>query len=396
MIKKLRKKLVLYSSISIFILLSIVFFIVNVTNFTMVANDADRLTKEIAQHQGSFDNGLKPQGPNNEASPEMRESARYFTIVFDVDMNPSVVVFKISTNTMKETEAIKMAESLLNYEVGWTDTVYRYRVYKIEDKTYVTVMDFGRELRPSYNVLWISLASLIIGTFVSVLILVFVSKYFVGPLEESDKRQKRFIKDATLALKVPTTIIEESNTMLKEKSDIELNNAIEKQVNKLNVLIDNMNAMNIIQSNNDNSEVFNVDESIRPLVVQYEDLFKEKNIPFELDIDKNLDLKFDKYLFNYMVKEIIDNGYKYSSNSFKLRVVKEESRILIESINDIDLKDGDQSRVFERFYRLDNDKTKEVEGNGLGLSIVNEIIKKQNGRAKAYVKNKEFILKLEI
>ena len=73
-----------------------------------------------------------------------------------------------------------------------------------------------------------------------------------------------------------------------------------------------------------------------------------------------------------------------------------DTRIVIESKNDIDMKDGDQSRVFERFYRIDNDKTKEVEGNGLGLSIVNEIIKKKNGRARAYTKNKDFILKLEI
>lgn len=397
MIKKLRKKLILYSTISIFSLLCIVFLIVNVTNFTMVSNDADRLTNEIARMSGTFDgSNIRGGGPNDNFSPEVKESARYFTIAFDTDLNATVITYKITVNTMKEQNAIEMARGLLNYEVGWVKTTYRYRVYNVEDKTYVTVMDFSRELTPSYNVLWISLASLIVGTIASFAILVFASKYFVAPLEESDKRQKRFIKDATLALKTPTTIIEESNTLLKDGPNLELNDSIDKQISKLNVLIDNMNTMNIIQGDNEESETFNVYESILPIVIHYEDLFKEKSIEFNLELDKELNIKYDKYLFNYMLKEIIDNGYKYSSKYFNLIINKNDTRVVIESKNDIDMKDGDQSRVFERFYRIDNDKTKEVEGNGLGLSIVNEIIKKKNGRARAYTKNKDFILKLEI
>jgi signal transduction histidine kinase len=57
--------------------------------------------------------------------------------------------------------------------------------------------------------------------------------------------------------------------------------------------------------------------------------------------------------------------------------------------------EGPLDRVFDRFYRLDADNMSKYEGNGVGLSIVKEIVDAHRGRAKAKGEGGDFVLKIE-
>jgi hypothetical protein len=405
MIKKLKKKIVIYSSLSIFILLALVFLIVNITNFSLIANNADKITEAIMRKAGKFE-GMpqegsefdRPMGPMGPYSPEMQASSRFFSISFDKDGNANVVEYRLTEQSMSQEEAIELARKLLDKRIGWVNTIYRYRTYKENGIKYVIVLDQDRELTPSFNVLWISLISLILGTLISTLILIKVSSYLIKPVEESDRKQKRFIKDATYALKTPTTIIDEANEMLRSEKNEKLNDTIKLELKKMNDLIDNMNTISILD---DPKKVefssFNVKEEVDQVVSFYLNQYKENNIDFKLDVSSDIEYNFDKSLFRRIIQEVVDNGWKYSLSNTNLKLQKNEDRLTIEMVNDcLDISEGDQSRVFERFYRIDNDKTKKIDGNGMGLAVVYEIVNKYNGRASAKVVNKLFILKIEI
>ena len=404
MINKLRRKFIIYSSLSVFILLFIVFLTVNITNFTMVANDADKVTEMIASSQGSFDEQQPNGGPapggriGGPQSPEMRASTRYFTVSIDKKGDASIVAYHLTEMSMTQDEALKLAKELKNKSTGWVYTIYRYRVYKVGNITYVTVIDQNRELTPTYNVLWISLISLFVGSAISLLILMRVSKYLVKPIVDSDTKQIRFIKDATYALKTPTKIIEESNELLKKAPDPGLNIVIDEQIKKMNALINNMNILTILNNQDKiEKEEYLVSDDINQVVAKYDDLFKQNNLSFKVNLQDNLVISFDKQLFRQMINELLDNGLKYCAKYFNVKIEKEDERLIIETRNDcLGIEDGDQSRVFERFYRLDNEKTKNVDGNGLGLALVYEIVHKYNGRTSAKVNGQEFILKIEI
>ena len=410
MINKLKKKIVIYSSLSIFILLAFVFSFVNIVNFSLVTRNADRITLELSDRQGKFDGGFNPNeggnpdfdrpmdiGPMGPNSPEMRASTRYFTISFDEEMNATVVAFNITEQSMSESDAIELARKLVNKKVGWVYTIYRYRVYKENGIKYVTVIDQDRELTPSYNILWISIISLVFGTLISALILMKVSDFLVKPVEESDRKQKRFIKDATYALKTPSTIIDESNELLRSSSNEELNDVIKTQLKKMNDLIDNMNTISILEDPKKfDFESFKVKDEVNQVINFYSDKYQQNNIKLDINVD-DVEYKFDKSLFRRIIQETIDNGWKYSESYLELKIMNIDDRLTIEAINDsVDIKDGDQARVFERFYRLDNEKTKKIDGNGMGLSVVYEIVHKYNGRVSAKVLNKKFILRIEI
>ena len=63
---KARKKFVWYAEFVVFVLLAILLSVINIVNFTMAAEDADRITKMIASEHGSF---------NTDKTPEQEENA---------------------------------------------------------------------------------------------------------------------------------------------------------------------------------------------------------------------------------------------------------------------------------------------------------------------------------
>ena len=75
-----------------------------------------------------------------------------------------------------------------------------------------------------------------------------------------------------------------------------------------------------------------------------------------------------KFFFN-----LCENGLKYNKQGGSLTVtLKEEDNKVKISVEDtgIGIPEGEQSRVFERFYRVDKSHSKAIGGTGLGLSIV--------------------------
>ena len=145
----------------------------------------------------------------------MNASLRYFTVAFSQNGETvETVAYRISAVT--ESEAQSWASELLKETTGWTKFTYRYRVYGKGGVTYVTVIDQGREMLPSYRILIISAIGeaicLVIGWFV----LLAIGRKIYAPIEEADRKQKNFIRNANKEFRVPLTVIS-GNTELTER-----------------------------------------------------------------------------------------------------------------------------------------------------------------------------------
>ena len=117
---KVRKKFVLYAEIAVFILLTVLLSVINVINFTMVTEDADRITETISHYRVKFfreppeetsntqnNNGehtgiRKAFGVMGVNSPEMNASLRYFTYAFDKDGNAEKIEHRMTAVTEEE------------------------------------------------------------------------------------------------------------------------------------------------------------------------------------------------------------------------------------------------------------------------------------------------------
>ena len=73
-----------------------------------------------------------------------------------------------------------------------------------------------------------------------------------------------------------------------------------------------------------------------------------------------------------LVRNLIDNAIKYNKEAGSIKITLDENYLVIEDTG-IGIPIADQTRIFERFYRVDKAKSKTLGGTGLGLAIVKHV-----------------------
>ena len=98
----------------------------------------------------------------------------------------------------------------------------------------------------------------------------------------------------------------------------------------------------------------------------------KKSVSVSLDGDKAAEIQGNSKLLYEMVFNLVDNSIRYTEQGGKVAVVVEPGAIVVKDTG-IGIPEECQSRVFERFYRVDKSRSKETGGTGLGLAIVKHI-----------------------
>ncbi|MFC2096732.1 sensor histidine kinase [Bacteroidota bacterium] len=115
-------------------------------------------------------------------------------------------------------------------------------------------------------------------------------------------------------------------------------------------------------------------------------LLRYKEIGVEIKLTYSDDSPFavvDYQSIHQVFYNLIDNAIKYSGNSKTIDVgLSNAGQMTKISVRDygIGISKKEQRRIFDRFYRIDGADASEIKGSGIGLSIVNEIIKAHNGK----------------
>ncbi|MCR4926902.1 MAG: HAMP domain-containing histidine kinase [Lachnospiraceae bacterium] len=408
--KKAEKKFRSYAILAIFVLLTVLLAVINGVNFTMVSSDADALTQMLADRQGTFDRQTLPasdpgettdvkkykmgeMGPMGPDSPEMNASLRYFTIAFNKSTGESsTVAYHISAVT--EEEATEWASGLLRSSTGWTRGTYRYRVYKKGDITYVTVIDQGRELLPSFRILIISAVGEVLVLLIGWFVLFAIVKKVYAPIEEADRKQKSFLKSVNREFARPLSVIS-GNTELAERKygPDEQTRSTRRQISRMNELMDRLGTFGIFDGEESNAVDVPVSVFFYKALEREMENFKKRGITPEINIDKDVTVKADPEAVSRMIDELVGNTLKYSLRKAVFSLRREGGHVLLEITNDTLLPDGPVNEVFDRFTTLEN---AEDGSTGLGLAYVKGMVKALGGRRNAEVKDGMFILRITI
>lgn len=330
-------------------------------------------------------------GPMGPSSPEMTESIRYFTYAFDKSGNAFKVAYQISA--VSENDAAEWAKSLLSGSTGWTRGTYRYRVYTKDNLTFVTVIDQGRELLPSYRILIISVVGEIVSIAILYLFLLRAGKKLFEPLEAADRKQKQFIEGMEQEFQVPMTVINADVELLERKGGVsDQTSSIRRQVKTMSGLLAHLSGFALFESEETKVKA-DLSKIVTEAVENKPAAYKEKNIEVDVQIASGIEMEANAEDLKAMTEELLLNGSKYAKSFLKLSLSKTGERIKLQFENDTDLEDGEYDQVFDRFTRLSNAE----EGSlGLGLSNVKEIVQKYSGRAKAFVKDSVFTVQIDL
>lgn len=410
MIKKLKFRFIAITMLAVCIVLSIIIITINVFSHAKMTTNADELLKIIEDVDGKienyFDRNPGPDVPPNSEqkndlyelfdpdiiNPETPYETRYFTVKYS--HRPSADLSHIAS--LSESEAIALADkAILSGRTRGYEGSYRFLVNK--ERNTVFFLDCTRQLQDSGTFFMVSFLCSIVGTIGVFLLVYALSARVVSPIAESYERQKRFITDAGHELKTPLTIISASNELI-ELTDGESENtrAISRQVSRMSSMVKNLSALASIDemSKLANKANFSFSSTCSEVCDLFAPVFIKSKKNFNFDIAENIDYLGDESLIRQLLYLLLENSEKYSLTQTCVSLSKVGMKILLVVSNDAsNIKNGDLSRCFERFYRSDETRASGIEGSGIGLCVAKEIVDLHGGGISAYGQDGIFTIK---
>jgi two-component system phosphate regulon sensor histidine kinase PhoR len=214
----------------------------------------------------------------------------------------------------------------------------------------------------------------------------------ITELRKLENIRKDFIANLSHELRTPVTNIQGyAETLLAgawqdEKDLKEFLNIIYSDTEKLAHLINDILDLSKIESTDKplKLELVNLNDLILEVVKNINKKADKKEIKLQISLDKNISkLSIDKMQIQQALLNIIDNAIKYTPKQGKINIstTQLKDKVCIDiSDTGIGIPEKDLERIFERFYRVDKARSRELGGTGLGLSIVKNIILNHNGK----------------
>ena len=213
-----------------------------------------------------------------------------------------------------------------------------------------------------------------------------------------DNMRKEFVANVSHELKTPiTTIKSYTETLMDDGLDIEIRdqflNVIDKECDRMTRLVRDLLQLSNLDYEKTKWEKVEipVNKFLKTIVSKLDFAFKDKNHVLILEIENDLpNIVIDRDGIEQVILNIISNAIKYTEEGGKIEITGKTSGNFISIMikdNGIGIPIEDQKRIFERFYRVEKGRSRDLGGTGLGLSIAKEIIKAHNGEI---ILNSEF------
>ena len=203
----------------------------------------------------------------------------------------------------------------------------------------------------------------------------------------SNEKQKithlkdEFTANASHELKTPLTSISGyaeliENDMAKPEDIKVFAGKIHKEALRLQSIANDI--ITLSKLDGQQGELFDLTEKVKLWNVSrscVEDLSlnaNKKSVQLALEGDKAAEILGNSKLLYEMVFNLVDNAIRYTEPGGKVAVIVEPGAIVVKDTG-IGIPEECQSRIFERFYRVDKSRSKEIGGTGLGLAIVKHI-----------------------
>ncbi len=213
---------------------------------------------------------------------------------------------------------------------------------------------------------------------------------------ELNIRQKKQISEAHNQLtntfiniahetRTPLTLIENYlDKYIQFRGEDEQLSIIRKNFNKLKNDMENfLETEKLLKGKTlyNHNQTVNFSESLNLISILFSEYAAKKGIHIDFNIQDNLFIKSDPQALSRVINNLIENAIKYSYEKGGINVLlyRQDSKIIFKVEDEgPGLTNEQKERIFEPYFQISNQK-KNIQGVGMGLTIVNEIIKQLNG-----------------
>lgn len=222
-----------------------------------------------------------------------------------------------------------------------------------------------------------------------------MSKRAMIPIRKSFERQREFVADASHELRNPLSILNSSLDVVKMEDGDQLSDYsrnvlvnMKDEIKRMTKLVGDL--LTLARSDSGVLELKPENFDLVPLVEQLisstQPLAASKQIHLQLDTPDSLQVYGDPERLKQLIYLLLDNAIKYTTNEGKVSLnlyqglaEKQPALYIVVKDTGMGIPPEDQQRIFDRFYRVDKNRSRQVGGTGLGLAIAKWIVKAHQG-----------------
>jgi signal transduction histidine kinase len=239
------------------------------------------------------------------------------------------------------------------------------------------------------NLIYTNIAILILGGGLSY----FLAGRTLAPIEEAHEAQGRFASDASHELRSPLAAMKTELEVALRDKDLSREEAIAllesnlEEVNRLKALSDGLLALARNGGETATKTVVELGQSITDAISTVQKAADKQKIVITSDISQHQRVWADKAATQELFVILLDNAIKYSEPAKTIHIeASTKGRFAIVKVEDegIGIAPENLEKVFDRFFRADNSRTKsKTPGYGLGLALARKIAESNGGSIKA-------------
>ncbi len=212
--------------------------------------------------------------------------------------------------------------------------------------------------------------------------------YLSETLQQEDYLRKQLTADMAHEIRTPlttvSTFIEAFIDGVWEPNKTNLSKCYH-ETERLNKLVDQLKDIANIEASNItyHNEPINLSDDLISIIDIHRPIMAKKNLSIRLNINPDIYISIDKHRLKQIVDNLLSNAYRYTMEHGHVGITlldDQENVYLSVEDNGIGISQEDQPYIFKRFYRADKSRNKETGGMGIGLTIVDNILKLYNGK----------------
>jgi two-component system sensor histidine kinase CiaH len=234
--------------------------------------------------------------------------------------------------------------------------------------------------------------------FVFSIILAIAGYYMAGraiiPAQQAYEKQKQFVADASHELRTPLAVVYSSLEILEKDEKEKLSSFAQQMVDDLKIEVQLMTKLVsdlLLLARSDLNKIqlqyttFDLAEIMPQIVRAFQPILSDEQV-IELNKPEQLMMEGDRERIIQLLHILMDNAVKYTPKGKILLAIeqgkgKRTGQVIIRVQDEgIGISETEQQRIFDRFYRVDKARSREMGGVGLGLSIAKSIVDAHQGR----------------
>tara|TARA_Y100000817_G_scaffold163673_1_gene127858 strand:+ start:851 stop:2659 length:1809 start_codon:yes stop_codon:yes gene_type:complete len=223
-----------------------------------------------------------------------------------------------------------------------------------------------------------------------------------------ERVRKDFVSNVSHELKTPLTVINGyvetiQNEKLNKNNNFKLFlKKIESNSKRMDLIIDDLLLLSRIEANSEEDNINKTSSSIREIIkssfgdiknkYKNQNKIEIKDSNVEINCLESIYFKVNIELLRQAISNLIDNAIKYGGFDCKIKIqakIKKQNLFIDVHNSNSFIKKEKQTRVFERFYRVDKARSRDHGGTGLGLAIVKHIVLAHGGQVNVESNEKD-------